>query len=206
MAVIDGPDIDLESMGAWGKTANLQMFVVCRSDHDDGKVRGYGKQSATFSPFKRIDRQSNFKLHCTPSSAIIVELLNNSNFAAPASKPTNQTIMCFYEQYQMYCGDYKWGHFRQHCSKEYRTGETCGMKLVMNTITKHEKCKVCSKIDTKKGRLVKEQERIHRWEHEQQRGHHRGASIENSQGIIAQLEWEIQDLQYQRSQATLSTR
>jgi hypothetical protein len=114
--------------------------------------------------------------------------------------------MCFYEQYQMYCGDYKWGHFRQHCSKEYRTGETCGMKLVMNTIPKHEKCKVCTKIDTKKGRLMKEQERIHRWEHEQQRGHHRGASIENSQGIIAQLQWEIQDLEYQRSQATLSTR
>ncbi|TVY24701.1 hypothetical protein LHYA1_G006740 [Lachnellula hyalina] len=200
MPVIDRPDIDLEGMDAWGDNDQ-----TCRCLLSVGPFMMTGRhssQSATFSIFKRINQQSNLTLHFTPSSTIIVVLLDNSNFAAP----TNQTIMCFYEQYQMYCGDYKWGHFRQHCSKEYRTGETCGMKLVMNTITKHEKCKVCSKIDTKKGRLVKEQERIHRWEHEQQRGHHRGASIENSQGIIAQLEWEIQDLQYQRSQATLSTR
>lgn len=106
----------------------------------------------------------------------------------------------------MYCGDFKWGHFRQHCSKEYRTGETCGMKLVMATIPKREKCKVCTKIDTKKGRIVKEQERIYRWEHEQKRGHQRVASIENSQQMIAQLEWEIQQLDYQRTEAMNTTR
>lgn len=106
----------------------------------------------------------------------------------------------------MECGDFKWGHFRQHCSKEYRTGETCGMKLVMTTISKREKCKVCTKIDTKKGRIEKEQDRIRRWEHEQKRGHHRGASIEASQQQIAQLEWEIQGLEYQKADAMRSTR
>lgn len=114
--------------------------------------------------------------------------------------------MCFYDQYQMACNDYKWGNFRQHCSKEYRTGETCGMKLVMNTIPMADKCKLCLKIDTKQGRVFKEQERINRWLKEAQRGHLRQASIEASQHTVAQLEYEIRDLHYQRSQAQSTTR
>ncbi|KAG9233297.1 hypothetical protein BJ875DRAFT_50690 [Amylocarpus encephaloides] len=108
--------------------------------------------------------------------------------------------MCFYDQYQMACGDHRWGHFRQHCSKEYRTGETCGMKLVMNTIPKSEKCKLCVKIDTKRGRVYKEEDRIDRWYKEEQRGIGRSASIAASQDTIVTLLNEISDLEYQRSQ------
>lgn len=106
--------------------------------------------------------------------------------------------MCFYDQYQMVCGDYKWGHFRQHCSKEYRTGETCGMKLPMNTHRKSEKCKTCTKIEVKWGRIRKEQDRINRWIKEEQRGHQRKASIEASEQTIQQLEDEIAQLNYDR--------
>ncbi|KAF4625313.1 hypothetical protein G7Y89_g12854 [Cudoniella acicularis] len=114
--------------------------------------------------------------------------------------------MCFYDQYQMACNDFKWGHFRQHCSKEYRTGETCGMKLVMSTIPTREKCKLCTKIDTKEGRVVKEQERIARWVKEEQKGHQRGASIEASQALISTLKWEISELNYQRANNQQTTR
>jgi hypothetical protein len=110
--------------------------------------------------------------------------------------------MCFYDQFQMACGDYKWGHFRQHCSKEYRTGETCGMKLAMNTYRKVEKCKTCTKIDTKVGRVRKEQERIHRWNKEQlQHGSQRQASIEAAEQTIETLEYEISQLEYERQLA-----
>ncbi|CAG8953608.1 hypothetical protein HYALB_00007447 [Hymenoscyphus albidus] len=114
--------------------------------------------------------------------------------------------MCFYDQYRMICNCHKWGHFRQHCSKEYRTGETCGMKLIMNTLEKPEKCKICTKIDTKEGRVRKEQDRINRWVKEEQRGHQRGASIEASQGTIEKLYLEIEELKYQKSQNMASTR
>ena len=66
----------------------------------------------------------------------------------------------------MSCGHYKWGNFRQHCNKEYRTGATCEMKLVMNTIIRSEKCKLCEKIDTKRARVDSERQRIERWKRE----------------------------------------
>ncbi|KAH8645961.1 hypothetical protein BGZ60DRAFT_340067, partial [Tricladium varicosporioides] len=107
--------------------------------------------------------------------------------------------MCFYDQYQMLCNDYKWGNFRQHCSKEWRTGETCGMKLVMNTIPRNEKCKLCKSIDTKQGRIRKQEDIIKRWTKEAQRGHERGASIEVARMTIYNLQSEIGTLNYERS-------
>ncbi|KAH6672910.1 hypothetical protein B0J14DRAFT_450001, partial [Halenospora varia] len=75
--------------------------------------------------------------------------------------------MCFYDQYALSCGDFKWGNFRQHCSKEYRIGETCGMKLVMQTISRNELCKICRKIETKLQRVEKEVAHIRRWQLEE---------------------------------------
>jgi hypothetical protein len=107
--------------------------------------------------------------------------------------------MCFYDQFKYdVCGDYKWGHFRQHCAKEYRTGETCGMKLVMATYSQAGKCKICTKIETKLGRIKKEEERIRRWRRE----HGRRASIEASEEIIAGLQQEVNELWYERSERT----
>jgi hypothetical protein len=102
--------------------------------------------------------------------------------------------MCFYDQNRMACGDYKWGHFRQHCSKEYRTGETCGMRLVMQTIEIGDKCRICQKIDTKKRSIRKEEEKIRRWSRE----HGRRASIEKAEEDIYRLQQEIYNLECER--------
>jgi len=108
--------------------------------------------------------------------------------------------MCFYEQHLFACGDFKWGHFRQHCNREYRTGETCGMKLVYSTSPLSQKCRICDKIDTKLRRRNAEKDRINRWRRE---GGKFRASIEKSEDTIKQLEREIMELgQERRSRST----
>jgi len=103
--------------------------------------------------------------------------------------------MCFFDQVVHECGDYKWGQFRQHCAKEYRTGETCGMKLIMSTYRIQQKCKICDKMDTKWNRRRKEEERIKRWRKE---GGKKRASIEAAEDNIKQLDTEIHNLMKQR--------
>ena len=106
--------------------------------------------------------------------------------------------MCFYEQIVNTCGDWKWGNFKAHCSKEYRTGETCGMKMVFESYHVPEHCKYCVKIQTKYGRIAKEEDRIKRWRAEG----NRRASIDASQNAIAELEREIWELNSKRSSQT----
>ncbi|KAL2059776.1 hypothetical protein VTL71DRAFT_10160 [Oculimacula yallundae] len=110
--------------------------------------------------------------------------------------------MCFYDQYTMACNCGKWGNFRQHCAKEYRTGETCGMKLVMNTYQKAEKCKLHEKISTKKRTLRKEEDNVARW---RQSGG-RSASIEKSEGTIRTIKDDIYRMECEiyEKQRTLS--
>jgi hypothetical protein len=103
--------------------------------------------------------------------------------------------MCFYEQIVFACGDHRWGRFRSHCTKEYRTGETCGMKLVMDTTNNTAKCSTCVKIDTKLRRRQAEADRIHRWQSEP----NRTASIERSLEIIAEIDSELRRLYEDRS-------
>jgi hypothetical protein len=98
--------------------------------------------------------------------------------------------MCFYDQKRMKCGDFKWGHFRQHCDKEYRTGETCGMKWVMQTYDVDESCRLCEKIEVKRRHIIQEEERMIRWR--QERG--RLASIERAESEIRRLQLEIYSL------------
>lgn len=96
----------------------------------------------------------------------------------------------------MPCGDWKWGNFKAHCSKEYRTGETCGMKLVWETFCLPDNCKYCTKIQTKKGKIAKEEDRIRRWKKE---GSRFRASISQSEEIIEDCKREIRDLDNQRA-------
>ncbi|THW22756.1 hypothetical protein D6C98_03198 [Aureobasidium pullulans] len=74
--------------------------------------------------------------------------------------------MCFFDQVMWTCGDWKWDRFRQHCNREYRTGETCGMKLVYAVARSNDKCKICQKIDTKLRRRAAEVTKIQRWQSE----------------------------------------
>jgi hypothetical protein len=71
--------------------------------------------------------------------------------------------MCFYDQFIFSCGDYKWGHFRHHCNRWYRTGETCGIKLIMLALRVESKCKRCEKLDTTFRRRQAEATKIASW-------------------------------------------
>lgn len=94
------------------------------------------------------------------------------------------------------CGDWKWGHFRQHCAKEHRMGHTCDMKLIMQTVSVGSKCKLCEKIDTKKRRRSAEVERIQRWQRE---GSKYRESIQTSLDIIKRLDGELYELSCERN-------
>lgn len=104
--------------------------------------------------------------------------------------------MCFFDQHRFACGDWRWGNFRQHCTREYRTGETCGMKLIMTTNHLPQKCKLCEKIDTKHRRRAAEHEKIVRWKRE---GGKFSASIDKAADAMKALEKEITDLMSERT-------
>lgn len=74
-------------------------------------------------------------------------------------------------------------------------GETCGMKLVMQTIPTGTKCKLCDKIETKMRRRTAEVDRIGRWQRE---GNKFRASIDKSMEIIRCLDSEIYELGCER--------
>ncbi|KAH0614911.1 uncharacterized protein LAJ45_01917 [Morchella importuna] len=74
--------------------------------------------------------------------------------------------MCFYDQQIFSCNDHKWGRFRAHCNKEYRTGETCGMKLIYEATRVNGKCQNCKKYEVTWRKIVQATERVARWEAE----------------------------------------
>ena len=99
--------------------------------------------------------------------------------------------MCFYEQYVYTCRDWKWGNFKQHCQAEYRTGETCGMKMVWHAHNLQDKCKAYLKIDAKMRRRAKHVEDYNRWALDK---HRYKASMEKALADIKALENEINQL------------
>lgn len=72
------------------------------------------------------------------------------------------------------------------------------MRMVFESTHVREDCKYCAKIQTKYGRIAKEQDRIKRWRSEG----NRRASIDASQSLIADLEREIWELNSKRSSQT----
>lgn len=71
--------------------------------------------------------------------------------------------MCYFEQTRWMCGYWRWGRFRQQCNKEYRIGETCGLKLVYETEYINDVCKNCHEIEKKKRRFEKFAQDAERW-------------------------------------------
>ncbi len=98
--------------------------------------------------------------------------------------------MCYFEQTRWACGYWKWGNFRQQCNKEYRTGETCGLKLVYDTKMQHGACKICDQITKKDRRLRKMYDDIQRWTMEG----NRRATIEKTEADIEDLKVQISEL------------
>lgn len=101
--------------------------------------------------------------------------------------------MCYYDNYTYVCNDWKWGNFRQHCQKEYRTGETCGLKMVAQTIPIAEKCSWCEKIERKKRRKDKQVADYTRWSQSPDAAKYR-FSIQKALEEIKALTAEIQQL------------
>jgi len=69
-------------------------------------------------------------------------------------------------------------------------GETCGMKLVMDTHVQPTKCKWCEKAETKLRKREGEVQRVARWQQEGKNP----ASVEKAMQTIAQLDREIQGI------------
>ncbi|KAJ5785250.1 hypothetical protein N7504_002852 [Penicillium tannophilum] len=103
--------------------------------------------------------------------------------------------MCFYNQKRFSCGDWSWTSFAHRCNYEYRTGETCGMKLVNLTENEPTKCRICEKIETKFRRRSAEVDRLERWKRE---GATLIASMDRSKTLIKELDKEICSLQMER--------
>lgn len=96
--------------------------------------------------------------------------------------------MCFYDQFSFSCGGYKWGHFRHHCNREHRTGETCGVKLILRTVRVDSKCKRCEELDTTFRRRQAEAMRIASWQRNERYGPAPLANCHvHSQSILSQL-------------------
>src|ERR1700761_3785195 len=95
--------------------------------------------------------------------------------------------MCYFDQHKWECGVWRWHNFRRHCQAEYRMGETCGMKLVYETIPLAGKCVQCQNIEKKERRLEKAISDFQRWRNEP----NRQASAEKAYAEIMQFRREI---------------
>jgi hypothetical protein len=107
--------------------------------------------------------------------------------------------MCYYDTLTFACGDWKWGNFRAHCEREYRMGETCGMRLVNQNNQDQTTCKLCQKLATKSRRRDAEAKRYETWRQEGRLGQ-LSASAEKCLEMIHDLDREIQKLQAERMQ------
>jgi hypothetical protein len=110
--------------------------------------------------------------------------------------------MCYFEQTRWSCGYWKWGNFRQQCNKEYRTGETCGLKLVYDTKYHAGTCKLCDQIKKKDRRVTKMEQDIERWKREG----NRRATIEKTERDIQEISLQISEIwgQHQDRQNTIN--
>ncbi|KAK3705731.1 hypothetical protein LTR37_013174 [Vermiconidia calcicola] len=124
----------------------------------------------------------------------VVVVVKSSKQSALRDQSTSSFNMCFYDQYRWECGDWKWGNFRRHCQAEYRMGETCGMKLVYNTIPTEGRCSMCVNLERKLRRYEKTKNDYARWANDPTRKASAAKALEDL-SILAQ---EIQALNAQK--------
>jgi hypothetical protein len=105
--------------------------------------------------------------------------------------------MCFFDQIRWSCGFWRWGNFREQCAKEYRTGETCGLKLVFETDHRKDICGLCEQIAKKQRRLKKMAADIDRWT----RDGNRTATLEKARGESIEVQRCISELLEQHKQS-----
>lgn len=106
------------------------------------------------------------------------------------------TTMCYFDQVRWNCGYFKWGNFRQQCNKEYRTGETCGLKLVWDTDYKGVQCKLCDQMDKKQRRYDKMWQDVERWRKEG----NRRATIEKTEYDMVEVQEAIHKIRLEHEE------
>ncbi|KIM94813.1 hypothetical protein OIDMADRAFT_134927 [Oidiodendron maius Zn] len=89
--------------------------------------------------------------------------------------------MCFFDQKVFQCGDWKWGLRRQACPKATAAGDSCSIKLIMNSQYTSELCSICRNIETKRRRIRRLEANVKRWS-------------ENAQSLKASIEIAKQDI------------
>ncbi|EGY14139.1 uncharacterized protein VDAG_05303 [Verticillium dahliae VdLs.17] len=116
-----------------------------------------------------------------------------------ASPEDERKIMCYFYQTRWTCGYWRWGQFKQQCNKEYRTGETCGLKLVYTTVQEADRCKLCHDIDKKNRRILKMTTDIDRWYREG----NRQATIERTLIELTAVEDQKADMEHRHQARVL---
>lgn len=137
---------------------------------------------------RRLGQLSDEK--CRPTLPV-----NQANHAPPTfilhtKASILSSVMCFYKQTCWACGFWKWGNFQRQCPKEYRIGETCGLKLVWSTQYEDAACKICKQIAMKQRRISKMTTDIERWRRER----NRTATIEKTESDMKGVYQSISSL------------
>ena len=101
--------------------------------------------------------------------------------------------MCYFDQKRWKCGYWRWARFSRQCNRASRTGETCGLKLVMTTLDEPNRCKLCYNIDKKHRRLVKMSADIERW----LRQGNCPATLERTMDEYGAVEGQMREMQLQ---------
>ncbi|KAG8664933.1 uncharacterized protein FPOAC1_012910 [Fusarium poae] len=102
--------------------------------------------------------------------------------------------MCYFDQVVWACGNWRWSKFREQCNKEYRIGETCGLKLVYGRQDEAKDCKICDQVTKKENwirRTTERMARLREWKHL--------ASLERCEEEVTSLKGEILRLHEQHS-------
>lgn len=110
--------------------------------------------------------------------------------------------MCFYDQYQFECGDFKFGHFRRRCSRVCPRGRSCGLKTAYEVFQLQKKCSLCGKIATNRHGQQQEWDRIECLESKEQADE---KGVQRSIDIINQLQQGILKLEMERRGRQITT-
>ena len=99
--------------------------------------------------------------------------------------------MCYFDQIRWACGYWRWSHFREQCDREWRIGETCGLKFVNELHEDPSICKLCSEMERKQRKIDKMEKDIARWRKEG----NRQATIERTGEALSHVLQQMRDLQ-----------
>ena len=94
------------------------------------------------------------------------------------------------------CGGWKWGSRREACPKAPAAGDSCRIKLIMNSQHTSELCTICRNIETKRRRICSLEANVKRWSEDAQSWM---ASIEIAKQDIGSIEAQCRELDMRRA-------